>query len=44
MLGMENDLLKCHVIFKLFHFHIGLLVLSVIRLGVEYTMHLDVWC
>ncbi len=44
MLGMEGALLKCNVIFKLFHFHTGLLVLGVIRFGVEYPMYLDVWC
>jgi hypothetical protein len=44
MLGMESALLKCNVIFKLFHFHTGLLVLGVIRFGVEYPMYLDVWC
>jgi hypothetical protein len=44
MLRMEGALLKCNVIFQFFHFHIGLLVLGVIRFGVEYPMYLDVWC
>jgi hypothetical protein len=40
MLGMEGALLKWNVIFQLFHFHTGLLVLGVIRFGVEYPMYL----
>jgi hypothetical protein len=37
-------LLKWNVIFQLFHFATGLLVLRVIRFGVEYSMYLDIWC